>query len=232
MQYFMVNTRLFYWWGALLVPLIVIGNGYLLSTIKNHQTHHSAESHRVTDSSGTQGFAQQASQQTKSDDADRIERLSKYLTGTRWTGQFTIVGNDAKPPAPEEYEIMEAIKSEEGDNWNLVVRIKYGKKDVTLPLPPLEIKWAGETPVITVDRLTIPTMGTFDARVLIRRGQYAGTWAHDDVGGHLFGTIDKIENGGEQVGEKQGGGEQDDADKASTDNIDSTLQELNQQPIS
>ncbi len=131
---------------------------------------------------------------SKSDDAQaaRLEKLAKYLTNTRWTGQFTVTGKDT-PPTSEHYEITQAIKAEEGDYWNLVVRIKYGANDTTLPLPPIEIKWAGETPVITVDKVTIPGLGTFDARVLIRGGQYAGTWSHDEVGGHLFGKIEKLE---------------------------------------
>lgn len=125
-------------------------------------------------------------------DQDRIDRLAAYLTQTRWTGQFTITGAEEKPPAPEYYEILKAEKAETGDYWNLLARIKYGDKDATLPLPPIEIKWAGQTPVITVDRVTVPGFGTFDARVLIRRGQYAGTWSHDNVGGHLFGKIEKM----------------------------------------
>lgn len=120
------------------------------------------------------------------------QKLAEYLTNTLWKGSFTISGKDV-PPKPELYEIKEAIKADEGDYWNLIVRIKYGDKDLTLPLPPIEIKWAGQTPVITLDALTIPGMGTFDARVVIRSGQYAGVWKHDQVGGHLFGTIEKME---------------------------------------
>jgi hypothetical protein len=124
----------------------------------------------------------------------RDERLAKYLSGTRWTGRFTFAGQEEKPPAEEKYEIIEASKADTGDGWNLVARIQYDGKDVTLPLPTLQIKWAGETPVITVDKMVIPGMGTFDARVLIRKGQYAGTWAHGEVGGHLFGRIEKLED--------------------------------------
>jgi hypothetical protein len=145
--------------------------------------------------------AQNVIQTDKAKDSETIseeqtslhEKLAKYLTNSRWQGQFTITGKDVDPK-PEQYEITEAIKAKEGDTWNLVVRIKYGDHDTTLPLPPIEIKWAGETPVITVDAVTIPGLGTFDARVLIRAGKYAGTWAHDDVGGHLFGSIEKIED--------------------------------------
>ena len=68
--------------------------------------------------------------------------------------------------------------------------------------------------MITVDKLTIPGMGTFDARVVIRGGKYAGTWMHDDVGGHLFGTISRIEEADKADEEKPAG---EDADKAAKD---------------
>jgi len=133
---------------------------------------------------------------------DLQKKLAKYLTSTRWTGKFTLTGADG-PPKAEHYEILSAEKAEEGDYWNLVVRIKYGEHDMTMPLPPIEIKWAGETPVITVDQVTIPALGTFDARVVIRGGQYAGVWKHDAVGGHLFGKIEKIVEGEEKRGDEQ-----------------------------
>lgn len=123
------------------------------------------------------------------------DKLAKYLTGTKWKGQFTITGK--KETLTEQYEIISAEKGEVGDYWNLVARIKYGDHDTTLPLPPIEIKFAGGTPVITVDKTFIPGFGSFDARVLIRKGQYAGTWAHTaedgGVGGHMFGTIEKMD---------------------------------------
>ena len=120
------------------------------------------------------------------------DKLAKYLSGTKWTGQFTVEGKDN--PSTEHYEILSAEKNEVGDYWNLVARIKYGDHDKTLPLPPIEIKFADKTPVITIDRVTFPGFGTFDARVLIRQGKYAGTWAHSGgKGGHLFGTIERME---------------------------------------
>ena len=120
------------------------------------------------------------------------DKLAKYLTGTKWTGQFMIDGQDESKT--EHYEILLAEKNEVGDFWNLIARIKYGDHDKTLPLPPIEIKFADKTPVITIDRVTFPGFGTFDARVLIRKGKYAGTWAHSGgKGGHLFGTIEKMD---------------------------------------
>ena len=120
------------------------------------------------------------------------DKLAKYLTGTRWTGNFTMTGE--KGMNEETYEIISAAKGETGDYWNLIARIKYGGKDVTLPLPPIEIKFAGKTPVITVDNASFPGFGIFDARVVIRQGKYAGTWSHSGgVGGHLFGKIEKMD---------------------------------------
>lgn len=116
-------------------------------------------------------------------------KLSKYLSGTKWIGNFTMGTGKMRT---ERYEILSATKGETGDAWNLIARIKYGDKDMTFPLPPIDIKFAGKTPVITVDRVFFPGFGTFDARVVIRRGKYAGTWQHDKVGGHMFGTIEKM----------------------------------------
>jgi len=107
-------------------------------------------------------------------------------------GTFTIDGDDNRKEIPERYEISKIVKQSQGDYWNFFARIKYGKHDVTLPIP-VEVKWAATTPVITVDNLTIPGMGTFDARVLISDNKYAGTWRHGKVGGLMYGTIEKQE---------------------------------------
>lgn len=123
--------------------------------------------------------------------AELYDKLAEYLSGTKWTGQFTVTGNDNDDLTKEEYYILSAEKMEDGDYWKLVARIKYGDHDTTVPLP-LEIKWAGKTPVITVDKMAVPGIGVFDARVLIRNGKYSGTWAHNEVGGHLFGEIKKM----------------------------------------
>ncbi len=131
------------------------------------------------------------SSQVDEEKKELYEKLANYLSGTKWTGQFSLDGMDNENLTKEEYYILSAEKMEEGDYWKLVARIKYGTHDLTVPLP-LEVKWAGETPVITVDKMAVPGLGTFDARVLIRRGKYSGTWAHNDVGGHLFGEIEKM----------------------------------------
>jgi hypothetical protein len=121
-----------------------------------------------------------------------IKKLEQDLTNVKLIGRYSVSGKEDQSPKPEEYTITSALKLPDGDTWVLKARIKYGDKDMTVPIP-LDIKWAGDTPVITLTNLTIPQLGTFSARVVIYEGRYAGTWQHGKVGGHLFGRIEKVE---------------------------------------
>src|SRR5262245_47386404 len=120
-----------------------------------------------------------------------IKKLEDDLTNVKLIGRFTITGREDREPKAEEYTITSAMKLPDGDLWLLKARIKYGDKDVTMPIP-LEIKWAGDTPVITLTNLSIPRLGTFTSRVVIYDNRYAGTWQHGEVGGNLFGKIEKV----------------------------------------
>ena len=125
----------------------------------------------------------------EADKKELYKKLETMLTNTKLVGRFTITGKDDMPK--EEYTILSATKMEQGELWLVKARIQYGGKDITVPMP-LEILWAGKTPVITLDKLTIPGLGTFSSRVVIADGKYAGTWQHDAVGGHLFGLLEKV----------------------------------------
>ena len=120
------------------------------------------------------------------------KKLAKDLTGVKLVGKFTVTGKGEMTPKEEEYMITSAMKLDEPDLWLIKARVKYGKTDGTFPIP-LEIKWAGDTPVITLTNLEIPGLGTFSSRVVIYEGRYAGTWQHGDVGGHLFGVLKRDE---------------------------------------
>lgn len=121
-----------------------------------------------------------------------FKHFGELLSGAKLVGRFTILGKDDGPLPKEEYTISSVSKLPDGDYWLFKTRIKYGQNDVTVPLP-LEVKWAGDTPMITLTNFTIPGMGTFGARVVIYNNKYAGTWSHGKAGGHLFGTIEKAE---------------------------------------
>lgn len=127
----------------------------------------------------------------KKDSAGEVAALEKQfeesLNGVTLVGHFTM-GNDTAL-REEKYTIEKVSKLKDG-LWLFNARIQYGKRDVTLPLP-LPVKWAGDTPVITLTDLSIPGIGTYTARVMIYRGHYAGTWSGKNHGGHLFGRIVK-----------------------------------------
>lgn len=126
---------------------------------------------------------------TESTDKDARElRLAKYLSGATFTGHFTVDGKEDRALKPESYTIKSCEKLPEPDMYSMKVAIKYGDTDGEFPMQ-LKILWSDRTPVITMDSVWIPGLGTFSSRVLIHDGRYAGTWQHDAKGGHLFGKI-------------------------------------------
>ena len=127
-----------------------------------------------------------------SDAPSREQRIATYLTGATFRGSFSVDSEGLDNLKEEQYTISKCEKLPEDDRYRLTARIKYGQTDGEFPMD-LDILWAGNTPVITMDQVWIPGLGTFSARVLILNGRYAGTWDHGDVGGHLFGKIEKPE---------------------------------------
>jgi hypothetical protein len=119
-----------------------------------------------------------------------IEEFEKYLSNSVLSGSFTMDGQPLNKLEEERYEIKSAKKLEGDDNlWEIKTRIKYGNKDLTVPVV-VNLEWVGRTPMIVLDSVTIPGMGTFSARVVFHDRKYAGTWKHDNVGGHLFGRVE------------------------------------------
>jgi len=120
-------------------------------------------------------------------------RFADQLTGSALVGQFSVTGREDRPANPERYELASVEKIGDHD-WRFNARIKYGNIDVTLPVV-VPVVWAGDTPMITITDFTIPSLGTFTARVLFYGDRYTGTWQHGKFGGHMFGKIEK--GGGE-----------------------------------
>ena len=124
--------------------------------------------------------------------AEQVAALEKLMYRATMVGHFTVTGGAGEEAGgkltAERYELGEVKRLDSGD-WLIQSRIRYGDHDVTIPLT-LPIRWAGDTPVICVDDMLIPGLGTFTARVMIYRGHYAGFWTGKDHGGHLFGVIE------------------------------------------
>ena len=138
---------------------------------------------------------------TPADDTPEAKAAAfrEMLTDTVLTGRFSI---DGKPETKAESYEIGAVTDQGGGVWAVAARIAYGENDVTVPVI-LEVKWAGDTPVMVLDELAIPGLGTFSARVLVHKTgdgppRYAGTWQHDGVGGTLGGVIAKKTPAGEK----------------------------------
>ncbi|HTQ40274.1 MAG TPA: hypothetical protein VMJ32_14710 [Pirellulales bacterium] len=118
------------------------------------------------------------------------KKFQDALSGATLQGHFTNNRDENGAPAKEDKYFITSVSKMQGDIWLFNARIQYGTHDVTLPLP-LRVVWAGDTPVITLDKVPVPGMGSFTARVMIFDGKYAGMWDGGDHGGLLYGKITK-----------------------------------------
>ncbi|HEY3963872.1 MAG TPA: hypothetical protein VGM05_04895 [Planctomycetaceae bacterium] len=133
-----------------------------------------------------------ADQKAPLDQVELDKKFAEDMSGVVFAGSYSVTRGGKETPAEmEKYTITRVTKSKD-DYWIFVARIQYGKRDITIPMS-LQVKWAGDTPVITLTDLTIPGLGMFTSRVLIYGDRYAGTWQHGKTGGHLWGRIEKIE---------------------------------------
>ncbi len=123
-------------------------------------------------------------------DRDALEKaFIERLSGAALVGTFSV---DGQPGAKAERYEIDSVKKHKGDDWVVTARIKYGEHDVKVPMV-VQVYWAGDTPVISLTDLAIPGLGTFTSRVMIHKHRYAGTWQHGDVGGQLWGKVEKSE---------------------------------------
>jgi hypothetical protein len=116
------------------------------------------------------------------------KKFQETLTAATLTGHFTDQNKPQGALPKEEKYTIESVTKLQDDYWLFKSRIQYGEHDVTLPLP-LRVVWAGDTPVITLDKVPVPGFGTFTCRVMIYDDKYAGMWEGANHGGLLFGKI-------------------------------------------
>jgi hypothetical protein len=143
------------------------------------------------------------------DEETLYKQFEEMLSGKLMIGSFTTTGQEGQPLKEDKYTLEKVSRLENG-LWQFVARIQYDGRDMKFPLA-LPVRWAGNTPVITIDKLVIPGMGAFSARVLFHDGQYAGTWSAGDHGGLMFGRIAPLE---EETKEEQPKTESADQPKA------------------
>jgi len=111
------------------------------------------------------------------------------MAGVALEGHST---RDGSPGVAEDkYGIDKVVKTGD-DQWTIYAKVDMKGQTMTVPLP-LQVKWAGDTPVISVTKMKVPTMGTYTARVMFYADQYAGTWDAGDHGGVMWGRIEHAE---------------------------------------
>ncbi len=114
------------------------------------------------------------------------ETLTKATLSGRWCA---IQNGKLSPEKDDKYTIV-SVNKLGGDAWIVNARIQYGNKDFVAPIP-VQVKWAGDTPVITLDDVGVPGGQSYSARVLIHGKTYAGTWSGGDHAGLMSGVIVK-----------------------------------------
>lgn len=94
----------------------------------------------------------------------------------------------------EDRYVIERVSKVKDDMWKFEARIQYNKQDMKVAMS-FPVKFAGDTPVISLTDFTVPGFGAFTARVVIYDGTYAGTWASakpgSTHGGTMFGKVVK-----------------------------------------
>jgi hypothetical protein len=115
------------------------------------------------------------------------KQFQQSMTNASLIGFFTI--GDGSMTMPDKYTIA-SITKVDTDVWNVEASIEYGNKayKATVKVP---VKWAGDTPVLTLSNYLIQGQGVYSARILIHNGMYAGTWGAQEKGGKMFGKIVK-----------------------------------------
>lgn len=166
---------------------------------------------------------QAASQKTEAapQQAELEKKFKEMLNGVvlRGTWQMTqgegLKGKAPMSPARPDRYVIKSVSKGLDDNWVITARVQYADKDIVLPIS-VRVVWAGDTPIITLDKLKMPLLGTYSARVMIYNGFYAGTWFGDGYGGVLSGQIikvadeDMIKKMEERAAEKQAGDKKSD----------------------
>ncbi len=116
--------------------------------------------------------------------------FAKTLENAVLVGKFRLISNDEiGDEKPERYEIRSAKKLA-GDRWIITARVKYGTLDVEFPFP-VDVVWAGDTPIISVTDVRFLTYGPYTARVMVYRGLYTGTWFGPGHGGLMSGRVER-----------------------------------------
>jgi hypothetical protein len=115
------------------------------------------------------------------------KEFQEMMTNVIMVGHFTV--GDKTELYDDRYVIEGVTKVKDG-LWRFNARVQFNKKDVPVAIN-IPIFFAGDTPVLSLPRQSIQGLGMYEARLVIYKGGYAGTWGGGAGGGKMFGNIIK-----------------------------------------
>ena len=121
---------------------------------------------------------------------DAEQKFKEMLTNVTLDGRWCLVEKGKLGPEKQDKYSIVSVAKVKGDSWIVNARMKYGEREIVAPIP-VEVKWAGDTAVLVVDKMTVPGGGTYSARVLFYEKTYAGSWTGGEHAGLLNGTISR-----------------------------------------
>jgi hypothetical protein len=132
--------------------------------------------------------ADAASGPSQADPQEAEAKFKALLANATLSGRWCMVADGRLGEDKEDNYTIVDVQKVGGDSWIIRAHVKYGDSDFVAPIP-VKVKWAGDTPVLMVDKLTVPGGGTYSARVMFYENTYSGTWTAGTRGGLLHGTI-------------------------------------------
>ena len=114
-------------------------------------------------------------------------RFVERMRNVSLVGTFTAVGEDARSPNPERYDIA-SVEKVGPDQWRFNATLQCCGINGTIPVV-VPMRWIGDTPVIMMTDTSLPGLGAFTVRVCFYGDRYSGIWQHGERGGHMAGRI-------------------------------------------
>ena len=121
--------------------------------------------------------------------SDAERQFADRMRDVSLVGSFTVTGRDSGPPRADRYDIA-SVEKVGADRWRFNASMKCCGINGAIPVV-VPLRWVGDTPMIMMTDTSLPGVGTFTVRLFFYGDRYAGTWQHDEEGGHMSGRIEK-----------------------------------------
>jgi hypothetical protein len=114
------------------------------------------------------------------------------MTNSVMAGRWCLLEDGRMSPEKDDKYTIASVKKNADGTWTITAKIEYAGLKFDAPVP-VQVKWAGDTPVIIVDNMGLPGTPKYSARVLVYEGTYSGTWSGGGHGGLMYGTVKKTD---------------------------------------